>query len=238
MREMVEQLNLWLSDLEKSKLPIFDDLPDVSLYMDQIVSYIDTVLKPYGRDEQKLITSFMVNNYVKAKIIDAPHLKRYDKNQVSYLIAICLLKQITSMSNLAVLLNKDNFDESGELYNHFVELHDETKNAIEEKARLSLEKVLKGGRISSKGKSKRKTNVDDEPEVTSDSQIRKNLIDLSLKLMIESEINKIISERILYEIGKETYNNPDLFEEKHKELKFDNKKSKKEAKRIKKVNSR
>ena len=121
MEKIINELKVWLEGLNDSKLPEFETLPDVNLYMDQIVSYIDTILSPYSRDEQKLITSFMVNNYVKAKIIEAPTLKRYNKNQLSYLIAICLLKQITSMSNMAVILNKENFqDENGEFYNHFI----------------------------------------------------------------------------------------------------------------------
>ena len=107
------------------------ELKKGSLYMDQIVSYVDSILEPYSRDEQKLITSFMVNNYVKAKIIEAPTLKRYSKNQLSYLVAICLLKQITSMSNLAVLLNKENFqDENGRFYDHFIDVHNEAKKNI------------------------------------------------------------------------------------------------------------
>ena len=69
MEKIINALKEWLERLNDAELPQFDSLPDVSLYMDQIVSYIDAILEPYSRDEQKLITSFMVNNYVKAKII-------------------------------------------------------------------------------------------------------------------------------------------------------------------------
>lgn len=232
MEKIINELKVWLEGLNDSKLPEFETLPDVNLYMDQIVSYIDTILAPYSRDEQKLITSFMVNNYVKAKIIEAPVLKRYNKNQLSYLIAICLLKQITSMSNMAVLLNKEYFnDENGDFYNHFINIHNATKTTIHSKMVENLERAEKGEKVTSRVRRKKETE-----ETTSEINVKKNLIDLSLKLMIESEINKMIAERILYELGKETYNDPKLFEQKNTEIKFDNMKNKFETKRIKKVN--
>ena len=234
MEKIINELKKWLEGLKDSSLPQFDSLPDVSLYMDQIVSYIEGILEPYSRDEQKLITSFMVNNYVKAKIIEAPILKRYNKNQLSYLIAICLLKQITSMSNLAVLLNKENFqDENGEFYDHFVKLHNSLKTTVHNRTVENLEVVLKGE------KARPGTRKKKEPEQpVTDQVIRKNLVDLSLKLMIESELYKMIAERILYELGRETYNDPKLFEEKRNEVKFDKKKTKFETSRIKKVNTK
>jgi hypothetical protein len=175
----------------------------------------------------------MVNNYVKARIIEAPTLKRYNKNQLSYLIAICLLKQITSMSNMAVLLNRENFNaDNGEFYNHFINIHNSTKAAVHSKMVDSIERAEKGERVLGRRKKK------EAEEQTANINVKKNLIDLSLKLMIESEINKMMAERILYELGKETYNDPKLFEEKHTEVKFEKKKSRFETNRIKKVNSK
>ena len=84
-------------------------------------------------------------------------------------------------------------------------------------------------------KEKKKKEV--ETPVT-DQDIRKNLADLSLKLMIESELNKMIAERILYELGKETYKDPKLFEEERSETRHDKKKTRFETSRIKKVNTK
>ena len=174
MEKIINELKVWLDGLKDSSLPQFDNLPDVSLYMDQIVSYIDTILAPYSRDEQKLITSFMVNNYVKAKIIEAPVLKRYNKNQLSYLIAICLLKQITSMSNMAVLLNKEYFnDENGDFYNHFINIHNATKTTIHSKMVENLERAEKGEKVTSRVRRKKETE-----ETTPEINVKKNLIDL------------------------------------------------------------
>ena len=201
MEKIINELKVWLDGLKDSSLPQFDNLPDVSLYMDQIVSYIDTILAPYSRDEQKLITSFMVNNYVKAKIIEAPVLKREYFN-----------------------------DENGDFYNHFINIHNATKTTIHSKMVENLERAEKGEKVTSRVRRKKETE-----ETTPEINVKKNLIDLSLKLMIESEINKMVAERILYELGKDAYNDPKLFEQKNTEIKFDNLKNKFETKRIKKV---
>ena len=54
--------------------------------------------------------------------------------------------------------------------------------------------------------------------------------------MIESELNKMVAERILYELGKETYSDTKVFSPKPVEVKFEKKKDIFETKRIKKVN--
>lgn len=233
MDKIISELNKWLEELKSAKLPVFDDLPDVNLYMDQVVSYVDGILDPYSRDEQKLITSFMVNNYVKAKIIEPPKSKRYDKNQLSYLIAICLLKQITEMANMAVLLRKETFiGETNEFYDLFVSTHNSLKNSIYEKTTNSLSRIEKGEKYNARP---RKKKGDEEP--VENTVVRKNLIDLALRLMIESELNKMVSERILYELGKETYKNSAIFTQRPVEEKFEKKKARNESIRVKKVNT-
>jgi hypothetical protein len=133
---------------------------------------------------------------------------------------------------MAVILNKENFqDENGEFYNHFIKVHNSLKDKIHDSTLISLDKVSKGEKPNTKGRRKKETD-----EEIPESVIRKNLVDLSLKLMVESELNKMVAERILYELGKETYNDPKLFEQKHNEVKFDKKKTKFETSRIKKVN--
>ena len=61
------------------KLPRWKDLPDFDIYMDQVIFYINQELSPLFFEE-KVITSNMVNNYVKNSIVKPPikkHYKRY-----------------------------------------------------------------------------------------------------------------------------------------------------------------
>jgi hypothetical protein len=82
-----------------------EDIPDIDLYMDQVTSYMDSVLDNAKIDEEdKILTKTMINNYVKAKIIEKPNKKKYTKNQIMELIMIYHLKNIIPISDIDNLL--------------------------------------------------------------------------------------------------------------------------------------
>ena len=96
-------------------IPKWEELPDIELYLDQVVTYIDKYLSQYIKNdfntknekdekENKLLTKTMINNYVKQKIIEAPVKKKYNKTNVAYLIVICILKQVYSISDIDNLI--------------------------------------------------------------------------------------------------------------------------------------
>ena len=83
------------------RLPYWDELPDVELYMDQLVSYAERHLDAINiGQEGKLITASMINNYVKMKLIPAPVKKKYGVKQVARLLVIGSLKRDFSISEL------------------------------------------------------------------------------------------------------------------------------------------
>jgi hypothetical protein len=49
----------------------------------------------------------MVNNYVKADILEEPHKKKYTNDQLGYLLAITSLKRVLSMSRFPMLIEMD-----------------------------------------------------------------------------------------------------------------------------------
>lgn len=78
-------------------------MPEIELYMDQVVSIIEKKLSIFAEPgNQKIITSTMVNNYVKQKVVKPPVNKRYGRLQLSYLFVVCLLKRIMSISDICV----------------------------------------------------------------------------------------------------------------------------------------
>ncbi|MDD7512158.1 MAG: DUF1836 domain-containing protein [Peptostreptococcaceae bacterium] len=89
------------------ELPLWDQLPNVDLYLDQMLTYIDDVLRrELGREaaEGQIITGTMVNNYVKKAFIKAPTKKRYDKLAVASLIVIAVLKSVFTMDEISKLI--------------------------------------------------------------------------------------------------------------------------------------
>ncbi|PLX34885.1 MAG: hypothetical protein C0604_00795 [Clostridiales bacterium] len=78
-----------------------ETIPDIDLYMDQILVFLDEKLKVYERGEnEKVMTKTMVNNYVKAKVIKRPHRKKYSKGQVEHLIMLYRLKSVLSLKDI------------------------------------------------------------------------------------------------------------------------------------------
>ena len=86
--------------IEQFRMPRYREIPDVGLYLDQTVKYINRFLTPLGCME---ITSSMVSNYVKKGYISNPVKKQYDAEQIAYLYFISVAKSVLSMDNIARL---------------------------------------------------------------------------------------------------------------------------------------
>ena len=80
----------------------WDALPDIALYMDQIVSYMPRQLIRY--DDTEVLTSAMVNNYIKDGLLPRADGKRYDRTHLAHLTAICMLKQVLSVKEMKTLI--------------------------------------------------------------------------------------------------------------------------------------
>ena len=86
--------------IEQFRMPRYREIPDVGLYLDQTVKYINRYLAPLGCME---ITSSMVSNYVKKGYIANPVHKQYSADQIAYLFFISVAKSVLSMENIARL---------------------------------------------------------------------------------------------------------------------------------------
>ncbi|WP_291648275.1 DUF1836 domain-containing protein [Clostridium sp.] len=87
--------------------PRFNELPKVSLYKDQVIVYIENVLKEINiNNEEKLLTPTMLNNYVKQKVVYPPKDKRYNEKHLAYLIVVCTLKQVFTLQEICYLIRK------------------------------------------------------------------------------------------------------------------------------------
>lgn len=93
-------------------IPRWIELPNVELYLEQVVKLINSCLSPYiffygdySKDENSLLTKTMINNYVKNNLIEAPIKKQYSKVQIAKLFVICVLKQVYSMQDIKNLIN-------------------------------------------------------------------------------------------------------------------------------------
>lgn len=102
----MNELTDFISSISSHKIPTWDELPDLDLYMDQVIMYLERHLSIFAtKDDEKIITPAMINNYVKLGIIPPPDKKKYNRNHIAYLIAICILKSVLPISNIAKLID-------------------------------------------------------------------------------------------------------------------------------------
>lgn len=135
----MEQLQNLRSRMEEERPTPWEELPDIALYMDQLISYMPRQLIRF--DEGAFLTSAMVNNYIKDGLVPRAEGKRYGPIHLGYLTAVVALKQVLSVKDIGALLNAGRATEKSppELYGYFCRALDqaltETAQAIDPQAR-------------------------------------------------------------------------------------------------------
>lgn len=85
-------------------VPRYHELPEVELYRDQVVSFIESVLRPLELcTEGPWLSPSMINNYVKAGLVPSPKKKLYGREHVARLLVICIFKQVLSIAAVSSL---------------------------------------------------------------------------------------------------------------------------------------
>lgn len=105
-------------------LPRFAEIPDIPLYMDQLIGFVGKQVDLFSLPTEKPLTSSMVNNYVKMRLVPQPQAKRYQPLHVAYLILVCLAKRMYSMNEIERLIALDvqHRFQVPEVYDRFIEL--------------------------------------------------------------------------------------------------------------------
>ena len=83
------------------RLPRYQEIPDVGLYLEQTTKYICRHLQPM---QENALTASMVSNYVKRGLLSNPVKKQYSRDQIAYLIFIAVAKNVLSLDALACFL--------------------------------------------------------------------------------------------------------------------------------------
>ena len=105
-------------------LPRFAEIPDIPLYMDQLIGFVGKQVDLFALPTERPLTSSMVNNYVKMRLVPQPQAKRYQPLHVAYLIMVCLAKRMYSMSEIERLIAIDvqHRFQVPDVYDRFIEL--------------------------------------------------------------------------------------------------------------------
>lgn len=187
MEKEIEKLKKYLEGLSSFALPQYKELPGVELYMEQVLKYINGTLDSLTLGQESMLTSFMVNNYVKAKMISLPVKKKYTKEQIGYLMAICLMKSTISMADMSLLLELDSSVsvDKGRLYAFWASMESSILNENAKKTLSRVERFTKNYSSSKKKGAK------------ADDDARASLGLIALRLAIEAQADKLISDSII-----------------------------------------
>ena len=109
-----------LAPIRRYRPADWEQIPDLGLYMDQVVTFITRVYEPlYGDDIHGLLSASMINNYVKGKLIPRPAGKKYRREQIALLTMIVALKRTSSMEDIRRMLAIRDGDSVEALYAAF-----------------------------------------------------------------------------------------------------------------------
>ena len=135
--KLTKKFKIFVEDTNNFKFPIWNEIPEIGLYMDQVISLMEQYLHHIiFEDEFKLLTPSMINNYVKLNIIPAPEKKKYYRPHIAYLIIICSLKQVIPISRIKEFIEiKRNEQPLEDIYNNYINLfkkviHLQANNAL------------------------------------------------------------------------------------------------------------
>ncbi len=141
---IADKLLRWERFLFAFRLPAWDELPQIELYMDQVIGLINQYLGFFVYDPagEKLLTASMVNNYVKLRLIPPPERRKYARKHIALLIMICTFKQSLGMAAVSCMLPPDDEERIREEYTRFTASYLRISRYVVEQAKFSAEPVF------------------------------------------------------------------------------------------------
>ena len=95
-----------IDDVFSIQLLDTSEIPRIDLYMEQVTSFFEDQLGEMRRkDEDKILTKTMVNNYTKYEVLPHPEKKKYGREHMIALTYIIMLKKILSIQDIKTFFN-------------------------------------------------------------------------------------------------------------------------------------
>jgi hypothetical protein len=185
--QYAEKLTL---EYQKKGLADGRTIPDIDLYIDQMVSCLNAELSLYAEDGKGPVTKGMVSNYTKHKMIPGPEGKRYSKDHCIFMLLVYYLKGCFSMDQVQrlmkpILSNYDSdWDDAVDMPAYYKEILDAVREAEEDFAVKLQERIRRNKKfLADRG---------------SDDDISELILLISMLLMRSNE-ERYIAEKLLDE---------------------------------------
>lgn len=126
-----KEITNWKEKTLEFKLTKWEEMPDLGLYMDQVLVLMEKYIGNLFVDKENFLTPSMINNYVKLGVMSAPISKKYSREHLVYLTIICLMKQALSISSIKNIIENELAKITiNELYDKFCGYYEEYLTAI------------------------------------------------------------------------------------------------------------
>lgn len=97
----MENINDLLEKVSLEKSVSLEEMPEIDLYMDQVIQLFDQKYKETKRNEdEKILTKTMINNYAKGKLFIPIKNKKYSKKHLILISLIYQLKGALSITDI------------------------------------------------------------------------------------------------------------------------------------------
>lgn len=184
------KLRRWEKYLDDFRLPSWEEIPNLGLYMEQVTvllrEYLD-YLPPELKDEQ-FITAATINNYVRIKVMPEPIKRRYYRTHIAYLIIILTLKQSLSIALIQKVIPMGlSEDEVESIYTAYASRHRQAAHYFIEQVRRTAGPILE--------------HEDADTEITTD-----HAEDLVMLSAIIGGFTRLFAEKLLLLDGKDMTN--------------------------------
>lgn len=123
----------YIVTMNRFKFPAWEQLPDMGLYMDQVITFLNDRLSCLYFNDEKFVTNSMINNYVKAGLVRRPEKKHYTRTHLAYFIVVTILKRCYSMSKIDSMIQiQTHMDNSSihSAYDVFIQRFEDSLNAV------------------------------------------------------------------------------------------------------------
>lgn len=183
------KLRRWETYLDNFRLPRWEAIPNLGLYMEQVTvllrEYLD-YLPPELKDEQ-FITAATINNYVRIKVMPEPVKRRYYRVHIAYLIIILTLKQSLSIALIQKIIPMGLSQEEVEhIYTAYASRHRQAAQYFTKQVRMVAGPIL---------------DHDEPAEIATD-----HAEDLIMLSAIMGGFTRVFAEKLLLLDGKDLMN--------------------------------
>ncbi|MDR4889506.1 DUF1836 domain-containing protein [Fredinandcohnia sp. QZ13] len=181
-----------LKVLEIDKNIFLEDIPQIDLYMDQVIQLFENTFNTAKRNEdEKILTKTMINNYAKGKLLIPIKNKKYSREHLILLSLIYQLKSGISINDIKATLNPVN-----------QRVMDEEAFNLEDFYKSYLALFGKNGEEFKRDIETKMNNVAEEMGSAADKQLKKVLLILSFitasqfyRRAAETLVDELISEQ-------------------------------------------